>query len=279
MRANYHTHTTFCDGEQSPADMAQAARAAGFDALGFSSHAPFPAGMPWGVQPEALEAYAAEIRRLQKVWAGTMDIHLGMEIDWFPPEIRPADGSFDALGLDYTIGSVHLVGFEGVKAFTVDGPSADLEAGIAAAGGARRVYREYYRRLGELILDGGFDILGHFDLVKKNNAGNRLFDEESRDYLDAALEAVALLKDRDLVVEINTGAMARGKRDEPYPSLALLQEMRAQGVRITLSADAHCAAHLGARREAARALAEAAGYSSIAVLREGRWTESPLSGS
>lgn len=288
MRANYHTHTKFCDGEQSPADMAKAARAAGFDSLGFSGHAPFPAGMAWGIKPEDLGAYATEIRRLKKAWApggeealeaGSMDIHLGLEIDWFPPEIRPADGSFSALDLDYTIGSVHLVGFEGVKAFPVDGPSADLEAGIAAAGGARRVYREYYRRLGELILDGGFDILGHFDLVRKNNAGNRLFDEESRDYLDAALEIAALLKGRDLVVEINTGAMARGRRDDPYPALALLREMRSLGVRITLSADAHAPAHLGAHREAAQALAEAAGYSSLAVLREGRWTESPLSGS
>jgi histidinol-phosphatase (PHP family) len=282
MRANYHTHTSFCDGEASPSDMARAARAGGFDILGFSGHAPFPAGMPWAVQPEDLEAYAAEVRRLAAAWspggpealaAGPMEILLGLEIDWFPPELRPSDGSFDALGLDFIIGSTHLVEFEGVKAFSVDGPVEDFAEGIRAAGGSPRVYREYYRRLAQMIVDGGFDILGHFDLVKKNNSGGRFFDEESPDYLGSALEAAGLLRGRDIVVEINTGAMARKKRGDPYPSLAILRELKAMGVRITLSADAHAPGHLAAHREEARALARAAGYRSLAVLSKGSWSE------
>lgn len=277
MRANYHTHTDFCDGEASAAQMARAAAELGYDALGFSGHAPFPTWMTGAVQPESLVAYAQELRRLKEVWAGRMDVHLGLEVDWYPPEIRPGDGSFSSLGLEYIIGSTHFVEFDGIPAFSVDGPTEALEAGIAAAGGARRVYREYYRRLGDMIEDGGFDILGHFDLVRKNNASNRLFDEESRDYLDAAFEAAHRVKGRNIIVEINTGAMARGRRAEPYPSLALLREFRALGARITLDADAHAPAHLGpALRWAAKTLAEAAGYRSVAVLKEGLWVDADL---
>ena len=35
MRANYHTHTTWCDGRNTTREMAEAAVAKGFDVLGF----------------------------------------------------------------------------------------------------------------------------------------------------------------------------------------------------------------------------------------------------
>ena len=56
------------------------------------------------------------------------------------------------------------------------------------------MYEDYYRMLSQLIESGGFDILGHFDLVRKNNAAGRWFDEDSPGYLDAAIGARAALE-------------------------------------------------------------------------------------
>ena len=37
-RQNLHTHTTFCDGKDTPEELIEAAIAKGFDSIGFSGH-------------------------------------------------------------------------------------------------------------------------------------------------------------------------------------------------------------------------------------------------
>jgi histidinol-phosphatase (PHP family) len=286
VRANYHTHSDFCDGKAAPAVMARAAREAGYDILGFSAHAPFPKGMDCAIKPERLAEYAAEIRRLGRAWSpegeegrlyGPMEILLGLEIDWFPPESAPNDGRFSELGLDYCLGSVHFVEVDGAPPFAVDTNEDHFAHDLARARvDIRTVYRDYFSRLGALIDSGGFDILGHFDLVKKNNRRARYFDEASDDYLAAALAAADRLAGKDIVVEINVGGMARGKTLEPYPSLAILRRIRELGLRITIGADAHEPRHFGLHLEAARDLATAAGYRSVAVLTKGSWIETGM---
>ncbi len=263
--------------------MARAARAAGYGVLGFSSHAPLPFPTDWNMPLERLDDYAAEIRRLAADWAAEdppLDIYLGLEIDWIEGLRSPGDGLFGELALDYSIGSVHFVDLPGAGLVTVDCPAAEFAANFERSGGdARRLWREYYRDLAAMIEAGGFDIVGHFDLIRKNNSGGRYFDEDSPEYIGAALEAASLLSGRDLVVEINVGAMSRGILSSPYPSLPILRELRRLDVPITFSADAHEPNHFGLHLDAARELAEAAGYSSVAVLvadskgREPRWRE------
>ena len=38
IKANFHTHTTYCDGKNTPEEMVQAAIALGMTAIGFSGH-------------------------------------------------------------------------------------------------------------------------------------------------------------------------------------------------------------------------------------------------
>jgi histidinol-phosphatase (PHP family) len=283
VRANYHTHSDFCDGKASPAEMARAAKKAGYSVLGFSSHAPMPSGMRWAVKPERIPAYVAEIRRLKEAWApggaeagllGPMEVLLGLEVDWYPPESSPGDGRFDALGLDYVLASVHFVELPGAPPFTVDSREEEFRRCMVLAGGrGMDAVRDYYARLASMIEAGHFDILAHFDLVKKNNAGSAWFDEESPAYLAAAFGAAGLLRGRNVVVEVNLGGMARRKTTVPYPSLSILRHLRELRVPITFCADAHAPEHLGAHLDTARELARAAGYRGVAVLSGGRWRE------
>jgi histidinol-phosphatase (PHP family) len=261
--------------------MAEAAAAAGYRVLGFSSHCPLPFPNEGNMELSRLGDYIAEIRGLGLEWKGRgLEILLGLEIDWVPGLCSPRDKVFASAGLDYSIGSVHFVELPGSGRFAVDdAPELVAERMAAFAGappgasGGEALYEAYYQRLGELVESGGFDILGHFDLVRKNNGEGRYFDESSVGYLEAALGATRRLKGKDIVVEINVGGMSRGKVKSPYPSLPILRELRSLGVRTTFSSDAHLPAHLGAHLEDARELARAAGYDSVAVLSEGRWTE------
>ncbi len=260
--------------------MAQAAFDAGYDILGFSSHAPLPFHTGWNLPATKAEAYRAEIRRLQTEWRSKgLEILLGLEIDWIEGQSSPADRRFDSLNLDFKIGSTHFVKPGAGDAFAVDEPEEAFLGHLEseAGGDYRVVYRHYYRNLAAMMAEGGFDILGHFDLVRKNNRNGAHFDEGGPDYLSAAMEAVELVRGRDYVVEINTGGMARGKTSTPYPSLALLRRMREMGARVTLCDDAHAPSHLGKHWSDAVALAQAAGYRSVAVLSGGIWSERDLS--
>ena len=109
MKANHHTHSEFCDGRISAAEMAEAAYAAGFSILGFSSHAPLPFSTEWTMDPDRTADYVRTIRNLGQSYQGRMEILLGLEVDYIEGICGPADGRFAGLGLDYTIGSVHHV--------------------------------------------------------------------------------------------------------------------------------------------------------------------------
>jgi histidinol-phosphatase (PHP family) len=254
--------------------MAAAALAGGFQVLGFSSHAPLGRGIYDGnMKIERLGEYVAEVRAVGRELAGEgLEVLLGMEVDWLRGAMSPRDSLFD--GLDFKIGSVHIVDL-GRGPFAVDDARDKLDARIAAdAGGdAGRVWKAYYDELCDLIEAGGFDILGHLDLVTKNNRGGRLFDPEDGKYRAAALEATRLLAGSGIVAEVNYGAMARSGAPAPYPAPFILRELRELGVPIVLSADAHAPEQLSANREAAREAARVAGYRSVALLSKGKWTE------
>lgn len=281
VKSNYHTHSTFCDGKADPETMAGAAYDACYDILGFSSHAPLPFQTSWNLPASKAEAYRADIRRLETLWRPKgLEILLGLEIDWIEGLSSPADKGFDVLSPDFRLGSTHFVRPGSGEAFAVDEPQEAFLGHLEseAGGDYRIVYRHYYRNLAAMITEGGFDILGHFDLVRKNNNCGQHFDEDGRDYLSAAMEALELLRGKNFVVEINTGGMARGKTSSPYPSLVLLRRMHEMGTRITLCDDAHAPSQLGKHWIDAKALALAAGYRNIAVLSGGTWKERDLAG-
>ena len=119
-------------------------------------------------------------------------------------------------------------------------------------------------------------ILGHIDLITKLNGGGELFDEDDRRYRAAAREALHAADPDATLLEINTGAMARGYRSVPYPARFLLEEWRAMGGRIILTADAHSpGAVVFGYREAAE-LARAAGYRESVLLTPGGQLPCPL---
>ena len=73
-----------------------------------------------------------------------------------------------------------------------------------------------------MIKQGGFNILAHFDMIKKFNRGSRFFTEDEPWYIEEVIETLDLLKERDIIVEVNRGAVAKGYREEPYPSSWIL---------------------------------------------------------
>ena len=91
MIANYHTHTFRCGhAEGRERDYAEAALSAGLKILGFSDHTPYdffdsePRNRPMRMKPEELPDYAEAVRALAEEYRDRLEIHLGVEAEFYP---------------------------------------------------------------------------------------------------------------------------------------------------------------------------------------------------
>lgn len=281
-----HTHTIFCDGEDDVETMCRQAHEKGMVSIGFSSHAPIgrKTGIKtgWHMKDENLDCYIETVGAAKKRWLGKLDVYLGLEVDYIEGLCGPADGDIQSLPLDYIIGSAHyVVSPKNGELFTVDCPAGEFKTCLKDffAGDGAALCDCYFNACCAMLKAGGFDIAGHLDLVKKNNAALGFFSPGAPAYLERLFEAADLAA--AFVVEVNTGGMIRGSVTEPYPSPAALKRLRERGARLTVNADAHSAGHLGGRYDDAVRAMIGAGFAEtflFAGKRDGNplWTAEKL---
>jgi len=256
----YHTHSTYCDGKNSLSEMASTAFSMGLDSLGFSCHS-YLENDEGCILPHRTELYKSEIRELQKAYHNKgLEIFLGIEQDACSERIKIND-------YDYIIGSVHNV-VQGDDRIVIDSKKsfhANLQKYFG--GDAVALSVEYYRVAEKLYELTDCDIVGHIDLITKFNEDGCLFDERDSRYENAALSAIEALAKRDLIFEINTGAIPRGYRSMPYPSKRLLSMIREVGGKITFSSDCHDAQFLIYGFDLTQALARECGFDCLMKLK------------
>lgn len=271
MKTNYHTHTTFCDGKNTPKEMVEEAVKRGFSILGFSSHSLYPHAADWHMPAQEHKNYFEAIRSLAKDYSGKIKIYAGLEADYIPTFACDFEWAYKQFAPDYLIGSVHyLTGKKGF--FTVDGPLAEVSEGLERVygGDGKKAVCEYFDRQRQMLASQKISILGHADLVRIRNERLKFFDEGASWYkkeLKATAKAAARA---GVIVEINTGGIARGNIDDVYPSAEFLGYFYKAGVPVTFSSDAHNAAALDAAFDRAELAAVRAGYSEAAFLEDGQ---------
>lgn len=232
--SDFHTHTIFCDGKDSPGDMIKAAVSRGMTALGLSGHSYASYDTDCCMTQKGTLQYRREVERYKELCDGIIKVYCGIEQDIYaPPPKEP---------YDYMIGSVHyLSGSAG--AISVDHKpellkklSCDLfGSDIYALCGA------YFQAVSEVVDRTGCGIIGHFDLISKFNEGDRLFNSTDERYVIAWQNAADKLLKTGALFEINTGAMSRGYRTSPYPSDDMIVYIAERGGRFVLNSDAHSA--------------------------------------
>jgi histidinol-phosphatase (PHP family) len=285
--SSLHTHTLFCDGTDDVETMCRAAREKGLSAIGFSAHGPIrrKTGMQtgWHLPDDRVEEYTACVRAARKRWEGKIAVYLGLEMDYIRGQIGPADRDIQELGLDYIIGSVHFLAPPGGPCFAVDGSREEMEQGVrdGFSGDGEAMMAYYWTAVRDMIAAGGFDILGHVDLVKKNNADRRWYNPEGETCRQNARETAAAAGRAGIAVEVNTGGINRNKTPDTYPSCSILRFFREHRVPALITADAHRARDLDGNYETARRTLLAAGYPEHLVFmgrKNGRalWREEQL---
>jgi histidinol-phosphatase (PHP family) len=277
--ANYHTHAKYCDGRGELEDYVKAALKLSFEALGFSCHNPLPFACTWTMAPELLPEYLETAAGLKQSCGQRLELLLGLEIDYIPGLLGPDSPCFRDLGLDYTIGSVHFLGQlpDGVR-WTVDGPPDELARGVAASfrGDMRAAVRRYYELVAELVTDSPPDILGHFDLIKKNNREGRLFREDEDWYRDCVRGALEAVSRSGVVMEVNTGGLFRNTSGALYPSPWIISECLELDIPLLVNSDAHRPQDLDGCFSETYALLQDLGARSCRRLTDEGWLDLPL---
>ena len=268
IQSNIHTHTTYADGRDTPEAMLRAALLLGFHTLGFSEHGHADydgCSMPAAVEP----AYRAEIQALRAKYAGQIDVLMGYEHDWLAP---PSPDRYD-----YTIESVHYV-MAGGEYVCVDNTRAILESAIHRLFGSDpyALCRAYFHAVCDSCEGSPAEVIGHMELVMKFNEARDLFDDADPRYLRWALEAADCAADSGKLIEINTGAIARGYRTQPYPGPALLRRLAERGARVIITSDCHNSDYLNCGFDAAATLAKSCGFQTAWQYRGNQPEEYPL---
>lgn len=232
IRFDLHTHTTWCDGKNTPEEMVQAALAKGLDCLGFSGHGYAPYDTDCCMSTPGAAAYRAEVAALREQYAGRIRILCGVEQDyWSEASTAP---------YEYVIGSVHYVKKDGEMCCVDNTPDIQREAVEKRFGGDWYAFAEaYFETVADVVNRTKCQIIGHFDLISKFNEKERLFDERHPRYVAAWQSALDALLPCGVPFEINTGAITRGWRTTPYPSADMLDYIISHGGRIILSSDSH----------------------------------------
>lgn len=276
---NHHTHTLYSDGHAEPVEYITQAIHKGFDIIGFTEHSPLPFDNPFSFRRQNREEYLSKMTLLKKEFEGQIQIWTGMEMDFIPGISEDFNNVRNEFNLDFLIGSVHLVkpgDFD--QLWFTDGPNhLTYDEGLAAffGGDIRKAVSTYYRQVNQMITTQDFDVIGHFDKIKMHNKG-RFFSEEESWYTRLVHETLDLIREKELIVEVNTRGIYKKRSETTYPGLSILKEVKSMGIPVMINSDAHQPCELDGAYDAAVSLLEESGIQEVMKLRSKGWVAESL---
>jgi histidinol-phosphatase (PHP family) len=195
----------------------------GMRQVAFTEHVDFvPADAGYGFFRPA--AYLAEVSRCRQLFGDQLAILAGVEIGEFHRFRSQANALLDAHRFDLVIGSLHWVK-QGCVTATPNPQPQPMD----------RAFQDYFDELQQMCSVGGFDIVGHLDVVKRNGF--------------------------DTAGQYNVLDHERAIRS---PGQAVMTWYRQMGGRLlTIGSDAHTPAGLAAGWETAVGMARAAGFTHL----------------
>lgn len=240
---NLHTHSVYSDGKSQPREMVEEAIRQGLTKLGFSEHGPLPFDNNFSVKAADMPAYVAEVAQLKEEYKDKIEILCALETDYIPGVSETFAVTKEKYHLDYLIGGVHLVGHSAnpEELWFIDGPKWEIyDEGLMKffGGDIRKAVRCFYDQTNAMIEQEEFDIIAHFDKIKMHNRG-RYFSEDEPWYRKMALETLDLIRQKGLVMEVNTRGIYKKRYNGFYPSPWLMEAAFKMGVPAIISSDAH----------------------------------------
>ncbi|MBN1810263.1 MAG: histidinol-phosphatase HisJ family protein [Anaerolineae bacterium] len=249
---DYHIHTKFsCDSETAMVTACDMASLRGLNEIAFADHADFePLDECCGyLRPDD---YLAEIRRCMIAYGDILTIRAGVEIGEGHIYKQEA-AELLRRPFDFVFASLHWV--NGRPAFDARYfADQSLEEGL----------RAYFEELAKLAARADYDVLAHFDLVRR--AVYRVYGLGTLDYTayeELIRHTLKTVAKRGKGIEINTSNCWKGMGD-PNPTLQVLQWYREEGGEVLIfGSDAHRYDAIGLDFDVALDMARTAGFKRL----------------
>lgn len=221
MIANYHAHTTRCNhAVGTEAEYVESAISRGLKIFGFSDHTPqyFPGGYCTFMRMRTYELpdYCATVRRLQKEYRDRLQIHLGLEVEYYPAIWGNLIPRLQDMGVEYMILGQHWLGNE----LGEPGSSAPTED--------VHLLQRYCRQVMDAMQTGKITYMAHPDLIH--------FVGDRKTYQHQIRDLCRVSKETCTPLEINLLGIANNKH---YPNEAFWEVVAEEGCQAILGIDAH----------------------------------------
>lgn len=221
MIANYHSHTYRCrHASGTEEDYVNRAIESGFQIFGFSDHTPYPFPgdyySTFRMYPHQLDDYCETIVDLKKRYVNQLEIHLGLEVEYYPAYFDELMARLRDTPVEYMLLGQHFVGSEIGEHY----------------GGWFTDQKELLVRYVDQVIDamqtGLFTYLAHPDLMNIQ-VDDKFYQSEMRRLCREA-------KACNMPLEINLLGMRCGKN---YPDIRFWEMAAAENCVAVLGCDAH----------------------------------------
>lgn len=221
MIANYHSHTWRCNHASGTEESyVQTALDAGMQILGFSDHSPyfFPGDYysHFRMRPEQLKGYCETVRDLAQTYRSDIDIHLGVELEYYPKYLPRLLPFLQDHGVEYCLLGQHFLGNE-IGQYPSGGPTGD-----------ETILERYCRQSMEAMHTGLFTYFAHPDLMD--------FRGDSKVYREHISRMCREAADCGMPLELNLLGIREGRC---YPNPRFWELAAEAGCSVILGCDAH----------------------------------------
>ena len=226
MLKDYHIHTKRCKHAQGEMhEYVEVAIEKNINEIAFTDHIPLPNDfdLPHRMAFNELEGYLNEVENLRRQYP-ELKIRSGIEADYYEGFEDFLDKTISEFQFDITIMSVHFIKNwpKNNWVFSYYFPDKSIED----------IYSDYLGAVKKGVETGLFQIVGHLDLIKSEDAP--LLSTNPED-LDMLLRSISKQK---MAVELNTSGL-RKAINELYPAPEIIPQLINYNIPITTGSDAH----------------------------------------
>lgn len=230
---DYHIHSNFSfDSNAQPREICEAACSFNLHEIAITDHFSFAPYSPNYLHFEP-KAYFQTWQKLQQEYASRLTLRIGVELDEFANFPLKSNQLVQDHPWDFIIGSTH------------DLEGGTLRSYLRKYGNQEKAARAYYTAVLASVEAGEFDVLAHFDLIKRyiTDEGHTLLGESLfHDQIDAIFRVII---QKDMALEVNSSGLSQACGSS-FPSTSLLRRYYQLGGRlITLGSDAHAPKDMG----------------------------------
>ncbi len=250
MSIDYHIHTPLCNHAREGMDKyIKKAVSLGLKEICFLDHFTIcDSGKILSMNTNEIPMYFYAVKYFADKYKKKIKIKAGLEIDFNLKHIDLINKIVNTYNFDVIGSSVHFLNDINIVSRKYAKSACRFDADI--------LYHKYYQQLEKMLSFDYFDLICHFDIVKKfNQYPVKSFKKQ----INNILEKVAL---KNIAIEVNTSGIYHPV-SAIYPDLEIIKECKKKNISLCAGSDAHHPNVVGQNFDLAKKLIKSAGYSHL----------------